>query len=101
MEGPSTPIGLLLTYNYVPDMVTRNVSVFQAHVEHVVSYIPKGLLLAGPTTNPYDGGVLIFKGSVEVVEQFVKDDPYVAAGLVTEHSIKQFEAAVGEFASSF
>lgn len=59
------------------------------------------LVLAGALTDPLDTGVILFKGnSPEIVERFVKDDPYINNGLVREWRIREWATVVGEDASS-
>ena len=53
------------------------------------------LLGAGPWS-PATGALFIFKSnSTKEVEEFVKDDPYVSAGLVTNYSIKEWNKVIG------
>eukprot|EP00359_Climacostomum_virens_P001664 CAMPEP_0204899088 /NCGR_PEP_ID=MMETSP1397-20131031/1653_1 /ASSEMBLY_ACC=CAM_ASM_000891 /TAXON_ID=49980 /ORGANISM="Climacostomum Climacostomum virens, Strain Stock W-24" /LENGTH=83 /DNA_ID=CAMNT_0052067003 /DNA_START=88 /DNA_END=339 /DNA_ORIENTATION=+ len=82
-------------------MITRRVPVFDIHIQHVIAYQPRGLLLAGGTTDPYDGAYLIWKGSADVIEEFVKADPFFTEGLITSYSITKFDAALGEVAHYF
>lgn len=53
-----------------------------AHLKKAWAAAERGeLVLAGALTDPHDSGVIFFKGdSSEVVERFVKEDPYVNDG---------------------
>ncbi|MBB3691990.1 YciI-like protein [Sphingomonas sp. BK580] len=59
------------------------------------------LVLAGALTDPLDTGLLLFKGeATEVVERFVRDDPYVNNGLVRRWRIREWATVVGADAAS-
>lgn len=54
------------------------------------------MLIAGAYLDPTDGAAFVFtpKASRADVDAFVAADPYVAAGLVTEHSIRDWAVPV-------
>lgn len=87
----------LLFYEVVEDHVERRIPVRDAHLAHARSAHRRGfLLLAGAYDDPADGSVFAFRADDRaVVEQFVRDDPYVAAGLVTNWTIRHWNVAVG------
>ncbi|CAM9577261.1 unnamed protein product [Discosporangium mesarthrocarpum] len=53
-------------------------------------------LLGGAFAEPCDGAVLLFS-SPEKAKEFVENDPYKAAGLVTKYQIRDYMAVVGSF----
>ena len=53
-------------------------------------------LLAGAFAEPADGAALVFRADdARPVEAFVQADPYVAEGLVTSWSIRQWTVVIG------
>jgi uncharacterized protein YciI len=83
MADPDTHI--LLLYDYVEDVLERRGPHRAAHLEKITQQREAGnLVMAGALGDPPIGGALVFKGvDPEYVEEFVRDDPYVKAGLVT------------------
>src|SRR5262245_32837146 len=79
----------ILFYDYVDDMAERRGPVRPAHLEHAHAYAERGeLVLGGALVEPIDGAVIVFRvDSPAAVETFVRNDPYVKAGLVTGHRI--------------
>ncbi|MDD1527256.1 hypothetical protein C7U92_04975 [Bradyrhizobium sp. WBOS7] len=73
-----------------------------AHLAKAWAAAERGeLVLAGALTNPLDTGVILFKGeSEEVVERFVKEDPYVNNGLIQSWRIREWTTVVGQDASA-
>jgi len=73
-----------------------------AHLTKAWAAVERGeLVLAGALTDPLDTGVILFKGeSKEVVERFVKEDPYVNNGLIQSWRIREWATAVGQDASA-
>lgn len=70
------------------------------HLELANKFVEnKQLLVAGPTEpSVADGGLFIFQGADKsVVEEYVKNDPYVKAGLVTDYLIKEWAVTIGKF----
>jgi uncharacterized protein YciI len=73
-----------------------------AHLTKAWAAADRGeLILAGALTDPLDTGVILFKGeSEEVVEKFVKEDPYINNGLIRSWRIREWATVVGDEASS-
>jgi uncharacterized protein len=73
-----------------------------AHLTKAWAAAERGeLVLAGALTDPLDTGVILFKGeSKEVVERFVKEDPYVNNGLIRSWRIREWATVVGRDASA-
>lgn len=88
----------LLLYSTVDDFVQKRIPLRKSHYEHVQEAFEKGSLLkAGALGKPVDGVVFVFKGEQEeVIEEFAKNDPYVANGLVSDWAIRLWNVNVGE-----
>jgi uncharacterized protein len=73
-----------------------------AHLTRAWAAAERGeLILAGALTDPLDTGLILFKGeSAEVVERFVREDPYVNNGLVRDWRIREWATVVGHEAAS-
>ena len=52
---------------------------------------------------PYDGAALLIEteGDKSIVEQFVKDDPYVKNKIVAKYEIKEFDGATVQSRKQF
>lgn len=54
------------------------------------------LILAGGLLKPSNGGMLIFKvQDPKVVEEFVKNDPYVKYGIIKKWEIRPWNIVIG------
>lgn len=86
----SDPDTFLLLYTYVPDMSERRGPHRDAHLARIRAQREAGhVTLAGALGSPPSGGAIVFTGvGRDEVRRFVEDDPYVRAGLVTEHRIE-------------
>lgn len=92
----------LLFYDVVGDYIERRAPHREAHFGHLHKYEETGeLVLGGALADPPDGAVLVFRTpSVEAVEEFARDDPYVKAGVVTGWRIRRWTVVAGVFPSS-
>jgi uncharacterized protein YciI len=90
----------LLFYDTAEDYLERRGEFRNDHLKLAWEACDNGeMILAGAYANPVDGALLLFKGdSPEVVEKFVKQDPYVKNGLVKKWYIREWTTAVGETA---
>lgn len=86
----------LLLYDYVPDILERRGAYRPAHLELVRAYADRGAITAaGALDEPLDGAAIAFEAGREDVEAFVRDDPYVKAGLVTAWRIRRWNLVTG------
>lgn len=87
---------VLLHYAYVPDMLERRVPVRPLHLEHASAAKAKGLLLfGGAVGDPPTGGLLVFGGdALAEAEEFARNDPYNAAGLITSWRTEPYTVAI-------
>jgi uncharacterized protein len=84
--GPAVPERLqLLFYDYVDDIVERRAPHREAHLAHIARWKDDGrVVMAGAIGDPPHGGVLAMRvDDPALVEEFVNDDPYKEAGLIT------------------
>jgi uncharacterized protein YciI len=74
----------LLLYDYVDDMLERRGPHRDAHLARIRAARDDGhLVMAGALGDPPGGGALVFRGlGPGQIEEFVRTDPYVEAGLV-------------------
>lgn len=87
----------LLTYDYVDDIAARRAPFREAHLGLVRRLHDRGdLLMAGAVGDPIDGALLVFTADDRsVVDEFVAQDPYVEAGLVTAWQVQPWNVVVG------
>lgn len=87
----------MLTYTYVPDVLTKRTPFRAAHLQLAQQYATEGkLLLGGAFADPIDSSAAVFKTeSKEDVEKFVKSDPYVQNGIVTDWRIREWTVVIG------
>lgn len=92
----------MLTYKYVPDVVTKRAPFRAAHLQLAQKYSSEGkLLLGGAFADPIDSAAVIFKTDTkEDIEKFVQADPYVQQGIVTEWKIREWTVVVGALQTS-
>ncbi len=87
----------MLFYDVVDDYVTRRAALRAEHLALADAARERGdLVLAGALDEPVDGAVLVFDvDDASVVEAFVRDDPYVQHGLVTEWRVRKWTVVAG------
>lgn len=92
----------LLFYDYVADVLERRAPVRAAHLALARAAQQRGeLILGGALADPVDSAVLLFDcDAASVVEDFVRNDPYVQGGLVTRWRIRPWTTVVGEAAKT-
>jgi len=83
----------LLLYDYVQDMADRRGPYREAHLGRIRAGQDEGLIvMAGALGDPPHGAAIVFKGATrDEIEQFVQDDPYVEADLVTKWYIERWQ----------
>lgn len=87
---------LVLTYDYVPDILERRDPHRPAHLQHAQAAKQRGdLCNVGAVGNPPSGALFVFTDvGVEAVHAFAAGDPYVVAGLVTAHRVEPWTVVV-------
>lgn len=85
-----------LLYDVVPGYVQRRSPFRAAHLALAERFSQGGKLLLGGAFDPPDGALLVFEaGSAAEVEAFVRQDPYVANGLVTSWRVRPWTVVTG------
>ena len=84
-------------YDYVENILDRRVPHRDGHLGLVRGHVARGeIVLAGAFAEPADGAAFVFEvDDPGVIEAFVGQDPYVAAGLVTAWRIRPWTVVVG------
>ena len=87
----------LLLYDLAADYLERRPPLRPTHLALAKAAHQSGaLVLAGAVEDPADLAVLVFRGEdPEVVEEFVRNDPYVEEGLVTAWRIRPWNVVIG------
>ena len=80
---------VVLTYDYVTDILERRAPHREAHLARIAEWVDAGsMLMAGAVGDPPTGALFVFGDvAADEVERFAQGDPYVLAGLVTAHRI--------------
>lgn len=88
----------ILFYDYVPDIIERRGPYREDHLSRAKAAHERGeLVMVGAVGDPVDSAVFIFRvDDPAVVEAFVRADPYVAAGLVTDWKVRPYHVVVGK-----
>jgi uncharacterized protein YciI len=86
-----------LIYYVVDDYVARRAAYRDEHLRLAREAHGRGeLVLGGALTDPADRALLVFRvPDRSVVEQFVRDDPYVIHGLVARWEVRPWAVVIG------
>ena len=88
-----------LLYDVAPDYLKRRPEFRGAHLALADRFAREGKLLLAGAFDPPESALLLFEaGSAAEVEAFVREDPYVANGLVTSWRVKQWTVVAGRYA---
>jgi uncharacterized protein YciI len=88
----------LLKYDYIPEVLEKRGPFREGHLELAMNLVAEGKCLSGGPTG--ESGVEVPTGALfiftdeEAAKLFVKEDPYVANGIVTGHSIEEWNVVV-------
>ncbi len=87
----------ILFYKLVKDYLEKRVPFREEHLAKVKEFYNRGeIIMAGALADPADSAVLIFKGEdTSAAENFVKNDPYVLNGLISEWKIRPWTVVIG------
>jgi len=84
----------LLHYEYVPDIVERRAPHREAHLALAGRWKEDGqLVMAGAVGDPPSGALFVLREGADA-EAFVREDPYVAAELVTAWRVEPWNVVV-------
>jgi uncharacterized protein len=83
----------LLLYDYVEDIADRRGPHRETHLGRIRAGQDEGrIVMAGALGDPPHGAAIVFKGATRnEIEQFIQDDPYVEAELVTKWYIERWK----------
>ncbi|HWO49796.1 MAG TPA: YciI family protein [Solirubrobacterales bacterium] len=94
---------VLLSYEYVADILERRKPHREAHLAHVERTTAEGgLVVAGAVGDPPHGAVFVFEDDADAAgpaAEFAAGDPYVAAGLVSDRRIEPWTVVSNAWAS--
>ena len=88
----------LLSYDLVDDYIARRAALRDQHLQLAREAHARGqLVLAGAFADPADGAALVFRAAdPSVVEDFIRNDPYVLNGLVKQWKIRLWNVVIGD-----
>ncbi len=86
-----------LFYDLVKDHETRRMPFRDEHLQRIRAAHARGeLIMAGAFADPMDSALLVFRAPDRaVVQEFVRNDPYVTNGLVPGWKIRSWTVVVG------
>lgn len=86
-----------LFYSVVDDYVARRAQFREAHLRLANEAHRRGeLVIAGALNEPTDRALLVWRTPDRaVIEEFVRNDPYVINGLVTSWEIRPWAVVIG------
>lgn len=88
----------LLKYDYIPEVLEKRGPYREGHIGLAKQFIEEGKCLSGgPTGEPgaeVPTGALFVFTDLDSTELFVEQDPYVSNGIVTGHSIEEWNVVV-------
>jgi|UniRef100_A0A8J9X3E7 uncharacterized protein YciI len=95
---PLRAVQYILTYEYVPDVLEKRGPFRDEHLRLARDYVTENRAVAGgPTgavgTNVPTGALFLFTDR-DAAREFVARDPYVAHGIVTAHTIQEWNVVV-------
>jgi len=93
-----TPKLYVLQYDYVENVLEKRAPYREAHLAAFGKQVQNGNLILGGVINyPPTGALIIFRNlTVDDIEQFVQQDPYVINGIVTKYTIQPYIATTGD-----
>lgn len=88
---------LLLTYEYVADVLERRGPLREEHLANIRREVDAGrLLTAGAVGDPPTGALFVWvQDAHDEIAAFIAADPYVREGLVTGHEIRPWTVVAG------
>lgn len=92
----------LLFYQYTPDYLQKREPHRAEHLRKGWEAVERGeLILGGVLDNPGNSAALLFSvDSPQVIEDFVKNDPYFKAGIIEQWQIRPWSTVIGNTATT-
>lgn len=87
----------ILTYYTVDNYVEKRKPYRSEHLELLeVELKKKHIILGGALSDPADQAIIVWKvNDRKIIEDFVKNDPYVKNGLISKHEIRSWNVVIG------
>jgi uncharacterized protein len=87
-----------IIYHLVDDYMSRRGQFREEHLKLAKELNERGeMILAGAFSDPPDKSLLIFRvADKSVIENFVKNDPYVKNGLIAKWEIREWTVVIGK-----
>lgn len=82
-------------YTFVEGMLTKRVPHRAAHLAYVDKFEKDGRLVAGGAWEDGSGGMIVLRTGADDAHSFIRDDPYVTAGLVTRSEVRPWLVVLG------
>jgi uncharacterized protein YciI len=103
MMSGSTPLfatNYLLRYDYVPDVLEKRGPYRADHLNLAKRMIAENKCSGGGPVGEINmkvpTGALFIFSDLEAAQSFVKEDPYVENGIVTKHTIEEWNIVVSK-----
>ena len=88
---------VVILYHFVADFMARRQAYRADHLAHIRAEEKAGRIVAGGAlAESLHKGLILYRGSEAEAEAFVEADPYVRAGIVTDHEIGAWSVVVGD-----
>ena len=90
----------ILEYSYVSDILEKRTPYRAEHLALAEALCKEGVLIAAGPFTPPSGAVFLFNtNDKKIITNFVENDPYVKAKLVTDYQIKEWNVVIGDLQS--
>jgi len=86
-----------LTYHLYENYIEKRTAHRSDHFNYIQNYKSKGYFLMGGAFDHQKSALIIFTVDDEkIIENFIKDDPYVINGVVTSWHFEKWNMATGD-----
>jgi uncharacterized protein len=88
---------IVIIYSFVEDFIQKRKPYRQEHLDYIRGFEFGKKIAAGGALSPeLCRGLILFRGTFADAAHFVKEDPYVKAGIVQDHLIGEWSLVVGD-----
>lgn len=88
----------ILRYNYIPDVLEKRGPFREGHIGLAKEMAAAGKCLSGGPSGEVGEevptGALFIFSELEAAKEYVANDPYVSGGIVTSHSIEEWNVVI-------
>lgn len=86
----------ILFYELIDNYIEARTAFRELHFRHVIASQKRGEFIMGGALDTAEEAILIFKVSEKsIIEDFIRQDPYVKAGLVAGWRIRKWNVVIG------